>query len=531
LKRDFESLGDGPFDLLVIGGGVYGAWIAYDAALRGLSVALVERTDWAAGTSSASSKLIHGGLRYLEHRQIDLVRKTLAERRLLCRLGPHRVRPLRFLMPVYKNDRVGRVKMKAGLWLYDKLAGHDPVVGGHESVDVETALRHYDLRPEGLRGGFLFGDCQTDDARFVLEIVDGACDAGAVAVNRAEATALLWEGDRVVGATVEDAWSGKTIEVRASVTVSASGAWNAEADNVDVRLTKGVHLVMPPLPADEGLLISSDDDGRIVFVIPWYGRTLVGTTDTDFDGSPDEVCVEREDIDYLLARVNGVIAGAPWRPSDVIATFAGLRTLPVGGDLAPSAVTREWSLEEPNDRLLVPVGGKYTSARADAATAVDRVVSMLGREAFPCLTADRPFPWAPTGDYREWSVEALRVGLGLGLDEETVESCQQRHGARIEKIFERIRQSPELAQRVVPDAPFCLAEVIHAVTDEMAATLEDILRRRVPLLLVSRVSTKRLEEIAVIVGAFLGWSDARRRQETAWLQADSAGSVPAHETA
>ena len=226
MKREFEKLRTGPFDLLVIGGGIYGAWIAYDAALRGLRVAIVEKEDWAAGTSSASSKLIHGGLRYLEHRHFGLVRRALDERRRLCRLAPHRMAPLRFVLPVYEGARAGRLRLKLGLWLYDRLGGKRQPVPRHESLARADFQRDYPfIEQDRLRGGFTYGDVVTDDARYTLEIVDGAIGAGVVAVNRAEAHGLLQEFGRVAGARIEDRETGKRIEVRATVppTVPAPG--------------------------------------------------------------------------------------------------------------------------------------------------------------------------------------------------------------------------------------------------------------------------------------------------------------------
>lgn len=537
MERDFRRLAGGPFDLLVIGGGVYGSWVAYDAALRGLRVALVEKDDWAAATSSASSKLIHGGLRYLERGHFRLVRKNLDERRRLARLAPHRVRPLRFVLPVYAGERVGRRRLRLGLWIYDRLAGGNQPVAPHGFVSRDELLRSYGLRPDGLRGGFTFGDCQIDDARFALEIVDGAIRAGTVAVNKARATALLMERNAVAGAVIRDQLTGETLEVSAGVTVDCTGPWcrqlvgEASPRAPKRRLTKGVHLVMPPLPADEAFLLTTGKERRIVFLLPWYGRTLVGTTDTDFEGDPDDARVEQADVDYLLSMANRVLEGRPWKDEDVIASFVGLRTLAAKRNPSPSDVKREWRLVEPLGRLLTPIGGKYSSARSDAAVVVDRTFELLGRAAPSCATAERPFPWSPDRPYEEWSRDALLEGLAIGLDEETAETCQLRHGSRVAEVYELIRRSPVLARRVVADAPFCLAEVVHAVTGEMALTLEDVVRRRLPLLLISRLSESQLSGIAGLAGKFVGWSDLRRRREIEAVLASCGSEGVIHETA
>jgi len=520
MERDFRSLEQGPYDLLVVGGGIYGAWTAYDATLRGLRVALVEQGDWASATSSSSSKLIHGGLRYLEYGHLGLVRKTLDERRRLARLAPHRVRPLRFLLPVYRGDRVGRTRMSVGMWIYDRLAGSGQPVAPHRRLGREEVLRLAGLEPDGLKGGFLFGDCRTDDARFTLEIVDGAQRAGAVAVNRASVRELVVEGRRVLGARVEDLEGGETpIEVRAGTVVGCTGPFDLRlpagvepSRNVATRLTKGVHLVLPGLESEDALVISSNDDSRIVFLIPWYGRTLLGTTDTDYRGDPREVRVDRADVDYLLERANGVLQNDGWTRADIVGAFAGLRTLPDTGG-APSRVTREWRPSSPIAGLLLSIGGKFTSARADAVSLVDRVLRETDRPAGPSPTGDRPFPWCPAGRFDEWRDGTVRVGIGLGLDEETAANCAMRYGSRVVRLFEHLRQRQELARRIVLDAPFCLAEAVHAVRDEMATTLEDVLRRRIPLVLLCRLSDENVQEVSRLVARELGWTDERRGRE------------------
>jgi glycerol-3-phosphate dehydrogenase len=249
-----------------------------------------------------------------------------------------------------------------------------------------------------------------------------------------------------------------------------------------------------------------------VFLIPWYGRTLLGTTDTDFHADPGDVRVEPQDVEYLLERTGRVLR-RPWGPADVVAGFAGLRTLPATRDRAPSAVSREWKLLRPREGLLVPLGGKYTSARADAAAAVDLAFDLLGRERRACRTADRPFPWASAEPFEEWRAAAVRRGVDLGLDPDTARTCAERHGVRVDRLHRRIARVPALARRAVPGAPFCLAEIAHAAQDEMALTLEDILRRRVPLLLVAPPGPSLLTEIADLAGEARGWPAARRAQE------------------
>ena len=525
MRREPGRLEEGRFDLLVVGGGIYGAWAAYDAALRGLSVAIVERTDWAAGTSSASSKLIHGGLRYLEHLWLFLVRKTLAERSRLARLGPHRVRPIRFVLPVYRGDRLGKGILRAGLSLYDALAPGGGPVGAHRSLGPEEVLRACPfLRGEDLVGGFEYGDCLTDDARFTLEVVSGALAAGAVAVNHAQVTSLLQAGGRVAGARVHDEIGGREIEVRASVVLDAAGPWlatlfEAKQRRPLERASKGVHLLFPALTGERALLLTARSDGRPIFLIPWYGRTLLGTTDTEFRGRPEDARVEPEDVDYLLSEANRALGGAMLREADVLGCFAGVRTLRNGRARTSSAVSREWRVEEPVPGLLVSVGGKLTSARADAALAVDRVLRMLGRPPRPAPTAERPFPWCPREPFEEWIETATRRGVELGADPETARGAALRYGSTLADLNAILATSPELAARLDPALPFCRAEVVHAVRGEMALNLEDVLRRRIPLSILGRFNESATLEAARLVAAELGWSAERRAAEIGRLLA------------
>lgn len=531
MKRDFSSLAHPGLDLLVIGGGIYGAWTAYDAALRGLRVALIERTDWAAGTSSASSKLVHGGLRYLEQFHLGLVRGSLAERRRLTELAPHRVSPVRFVIPAYRGGRVGRLRWRLGLTLYDLLAGADQPVSPHETLAAAPLHHRFPfLRQDGLLGGFSYGDCQLDDARCTVEIVDGAVGAGVIAVNGAEATRLLRNSERIEGAVVTDRHTGAALDVRATVTMDCSGSWSpalladSPATPRETRMTKGVHLVMPPLPANEAFLLLSQVDGRVFFLIPWYGRTLLGTTDTPFSGDPGQVEVLTEDVEYLLQAANAFLS-QPWQRGDIQASYAGLRVLPNAAG-APTNVTREWSLDVPAPGLLRSVGGKFTTARADAARAVDRVMTSLGHGAGARPTGERPFPWAPPGDFGSWLQDATARGVALGLDESTAHTAALRFGSGVGALHARITTQPDLARRLDPTLPFCRAEVVHVVEQEMACTLHDVLRRRIPLLLLTSPATDVLQDAASLAGEVLGWT-AERCQEEADDVLRGAGTAPA----
>ena len=522
MRRRPEAL-DGAFDLLVVGGGIYGAWTAYDAALRGLRVALVEREDWGSGTSQSSTKLIHGGLRYLERLEIGLVRRTLGERRRLLALGPHRVRPLRFVVPVYRHARIGRLRLALGLGLYDLIAGARPRVPRHRPLSRRAVVRGWPfLEADGLRGGFAYHDAVTDDARLVLEIVDGALAAGAICVNHAEAS-LLEEDGRIVGARVTDGPTGRVHTVRASVTVNAAGPWAAHLAGMPAgatatcRLVKGVHLVLPPLPTAEALLLTARSDGRVFFAIPWYGNTLLGTTESDVSGDPSDAGVDEAAIDYLLDEANRALAGLRWTRADLRGAFAGVRALRADGSARATDTSREWTLERPAPGLLMPVGGKLTSARVEAARIVDAVMQTLGRAAGGRPTADRPLPWCPEGRFDDWLRSTVAAGRALGLDQATAHHLALRHGRRAPAVHERLRADRALAERLAPTAPFCRAEVIHAAHSEMALGLDDILRRRLPVAILARPDRAWAADAAALAGDALGWDDARRETECATL--------------
>jgi glycerol-3-phosphate dehydrogenase len=530
MKRNLEALARSrPFDLLIIGGGIYGAWAALDAARRGLEVALVEGRDWAAGTSSASSKLVHGGLRYLENWRFGLVRKSLLERQRLLRLAPHQVRPLRFVIPLYTGDRVGRRKLAAGLRLYDLLAGGRRELPPHRALGRGAVLQQAPwLATEGLIGGFDYGDGVMDDARLVMEVVAAGVDAGVVAVNHVPAERLLIHEGEVHGAIVRDGAAGggpadpssaEAIEVRASVVVNCAGPWapgllpDSARRRPLVRYNKGIHLVMPSLGSDCAMLVMARADGRPFFMIPWYGRTLLGTTDTVHRGHPDDARVEPEDVRYLLHEAERVLGDRRWTQDQVLGSFAGLRTLRNHAAATPGAISREWSLLTPLPRLLMPVGGKYTAARADAERIVDRVVALLGRGLTRGMTSRAPLPFAPTGEPGPWLAACIRDGVAAGLDAAVAEAAARRFGTRVAEIHRLAVGTPALATRIHRDLPFCLAEIVHGARHEMALTLQDLLRRRIPLLLLARPDETVLAQAAAVAGQELGWDEARRRVE------------------
>ena len=506
-----ERLGRETFDLAIIGGGINGAAIARDAAMRGLSVALIDRGDFAGATSSRSSKLIHGGLRYLPQGQFRLVYQALRERELLRRLtAPHLARPIRFLFPFYGGRRPGRFAVSAGLMLYDFIA-RTPAEERHRRVGIDDALDlEPSLRAEGLTGAALYFDGWGDDARLTLENVIDAAIHGAAVANYLAVESFARAGGRIAGAAVRDCRSDTTFDLRARQFVNAAGPWADDIrrlDDVDapprVRLTKGVHLVVAAarLPLRNALVLT-DDAGRIVFAMPHRGWQLIGTTDTDYAGDPAAVRAGDDDLDYLLGVVNAAIPGAGLGRADVAHSFAGLRALAAGDGRRPSAVPREEVIVESPSGLITVAGGKLTTHREIAARIVARLATLLGRPAGKSPTLTIPLPGA----------RALAGGADAnsrdGLSAETRAILDERYGTRAAMVGAIARRRPELAAPIAPGARAIWAEVVHAARAEMALTTADFLIRRVAMTWRNpRAARAAAPEVARMLAVELGWSE------------------------
>lgn len=515
MKRNFSALSAHHFDLLVCGGGIYGAWTAYDAALRGLRVAIVEQDDWANGTSSASSKLIHGGLRYLETFDFKLVRKALRERSLLLHNAPHRVWPLRFGVPLYAGGRIGALRLQAGLLLYDLLAGWIGRDMRHRRFSRSAFAAHFPaLSRKELRGGYTYADAQTDDARMVLELIAGALQAGAVCVNHCKLLQLVEQDGKACGALIEDQITHTRIEVSAAHIVNTSGAWEATTQKGSTwcRLTKGIHLILPTLGHDTALLLTAPADGRVFFIIPWYGRTLLGATDTDYRGDVSQAKVAAADIAYLLASANYYLK-TRWTEADVLGSYAGLRVLKKSGaNAAPSSLSRDWELQSSKNGVLHSIGGKLTSAREDAARIVDEVCARSGLNARN-TTANQMLPWTPQGDFAAWVQNATARALQSGVDAESALWLLRRHGKHALDIFSEMERKPELAARILPDLPLTLGDLLFCARHEMVMHLPDLLRRRMPLLILARLDASELQRIGKSVAPTMGWDEAALAHE------------------
>ncbi|MEW5739243.1 MAG: glycerol-3-phosphate dehydrogenase/oxidase [Myxococcota bacterium] len=526
----FQRLATEAFDVLVVGGGITGCGAARDAAARGLKVALVEKTDFGAGTSSKSSKLIHGGLRYLEHAEFGLVFESVNERKRLMALGRHLVRPLPFLVTNYKGDRRFLATLDFGLWIYDALCLFGNYKNHRTFGAAKTLAKEPKLKSEGLRGGILYYDCLTDDARLTLENALDAQSLGAVVVNHARAGQVLKDGTgRVVGLVVEDVETGKTVEVRAKVVINASGPWSDEVRALAslegiLKPTKGVHVVVDEarLPVRHALMLQSPRDKRVVFCIPWgLGRTVIGTTDTFFDGSPDRLEPTADDVDYLLETANAFFPGARLTPDDVLATWSGLRPLlkPEDETASASAVSREHIIDVQPGFVTI-AGGKLTTYRNMAAELIDACLPQLG-VATKCQTKHRPLPGAVgLTESDEQLLAAAKALEAQGLDATAALYFVETYGARAGAVLARAKEDGQAKARLDAEHPSLLAQVDEAVDVELARTLDDVLTRRIPLVLRARDQGLGVaEQVARRMASRLGWSAEETQRQLAAFRA------------
>jgi glycerol-3-phosphate dehydrogenase len=530
--------GDSPlYDLLIVGGGITGAGIARDAALRGLKVAVFEKNDWGSGTSSKSSKMIHGGLRYLEHGEVGLVFESVSERAVQMRVAPHLVRPQSFFVPIFKDSKVGLEMINLGLWIYDTLAlFRAPKL--HKTFRGARASRLVpELRRDGLKGAIEYFDCVTDDARLVLENVIDARACGAECRSYTEVIRFERNGNgRVRTVVTRDRFTGEEQSWRCRAAVVAAGPWTDEllggagltksGDRPLLRRTKGVHLVLPheKLPLTRAITIISPVDGRVMFAIPWRKRTVIGTTDTDFQGTADEVHCDAADAAYLCDSANAYFPDAKITPADIIATWAGLRPLiNEAGVSDESDVSREHEIYTRPDGVVIIAGGKLTTYRLMAKQVVRKALDWLNEhdrvDDAPRTpgTKKRPLPGAAgLEDATAEGVQALAAGLVAthDLPPDTADHLAEVYGVRATKIADRIRAERALGEPIEPGLPYVWAEVHFAVSDDLARTVDDVLSRRVPLLLVGRDQGLDVaERVADVCTGALGWSAADRERE------------------
>jgi glycerol-3-phosphate dehydrogenase len=521
-------------DVLVVGGGITGVGVALDAAARGLSVAVIDKGDFSSGTSSRSTKLVHGGIRYLSSFDFSLTRESLVERGLLLRNAPFLVQPIGFVLPLYKGARrpmgtpivppygIGMgYLLRAGLTMYDLMSGRLSI-RRHRKLPAERVSKMMPcLRTDGLTNAFLYYDGQTDDTRLTLTVLRTAAERGAMAVNYAELTGFEVRRGAIRSATLVDVLSGEKIEVPVRSVVNAAGVFAQRVEelagpsSIHISPAKGVHLTVPRDKLKMGryaAVLPETDDGRLMFLVPWGPRVTIGTTDT-IGGDVDRPAAGPEDLDYLLRHVNRYMT-CDLRPEDVISAWAGYRPLlSAKSDSVSSArLSRTHAVIDGPAGMVSIVGGKLTTYRRMAQDTMDRVDRMLGREP---RSVTRDLPLSGTEGWRDAIEQIKRDGpkLGLGLD---VVKRLAGYGAHGLAFLELVREELSLAERIVPDLPYIMAEVVYACRCEMAATLDDVLQRRTHVAIEDREHGRGAAgRVAEVMARELGWDDAEVARQIA----------------
>ncbi|WP_018133537.1 glycerol-3-phosphate dehydrogenase/oxidase [Effusibacillus pohliae] len=534
-----QEMAAGKLDLLVIGGGITGAGIVLDAASRGMRVGLVEKQDFGAGTSSRSTKLIHGGLRYLKQGEVTLVREVGREREILYRNAPHIVIPEKMLLPLVKGGTYGKLATSVGLWIYDRLAGVKPeerrVMLSKQQTEEQEPL----LRKDILKGGGLYIEYRTDDARLTVEVMKTAAAHGALCVNYAEAIRFLYTGQKLIGSQVRDQLTGEIYEVYAKQIVNAAGPWVDRLREQDgslygkrLHLTKGVHLVVPHrrLPLRQSVYFDVPD-GRMIFAIPRDGCTYIGTTDTDYQGSLEKPRVTKEDVDYLLVAVNQMFPSVHLQPEDIVSSWAGLRPLIHEDGKSPSELSRRDEIFHSPSGLITIAGGKLTGFRKMAERVVDLVAKRLteleGRQFPDCFT-DRIVlsggDFSGVGGISAFADHLMQAAGRLGLERQHVRSLVGKYGTRAADILRRLEQADDRSGD--PETILMRAELWYCMEEEMAVTLNDFLIRRTGRLLFDRASVERIGPILLeeMAEAF-NWTEQEKNERLREFQEEYEAAV------
>jgi len=534
-RESLSRFAEEVFDVLIIGGGITGAGLALDAALRGLRVALAEKRDFAAGTSSRSTKLIHGGLRYLEHFDFALVREGLRERAILARNAPRLARPFPFVIPIYENRRRNYdrpLKMRLGLLLYDLLAGRRAFARHRRLNRSEALTLAPQLDPRGLKGAFLYYDAVTNDSRLVIEVIKTARKRGAEIANYARVAGFIKNGDgKIEGARLRDELTGGEIECRARIVINATGVWMEDLIRLDgqaanglnkrLRPAKGVHLTVPAdrLRVDVAWLIPSLTSHRFYFVVPWEGRVNIGTTDTDYGGDKDHPRAEPEEVNEILGAINSYFPEARLEPSDVISSWAGLRPLITDPRAsATTEVSRKEEIIESEDGLISIGGGKLTTYRLMAERGIDLAARRLNERFNIAAGAASAKDEAIGGEIssNELTITPDLLSQTENLPLETALHLLRDYGSDYRRLVELTREDERLRGRIVEGLPQILAEVVYAARYEMALTLADVMTRRTRLtMLAGAEALNCAATVADSMASELGWSGEQTERQIA----------------
>ncbi|GAA4478534.1 glycerol-3-phosphate dehydrogenase/oxidase [Rhodococcus olei] len=517
-RKAWEQLQSEQFDVVVVGGGVVGAGAALDAATRGLKVALVEARDFASGTSSRSSKMFHGGLRYLEQLEFGLVREALRERELsLTTLAPHLVKPLEFLFPL--THRVWeRPYIAAGIFLYDQMGGAKSVPPQKHFTRSGALRRAPGLKRTALIGGIRYYDTVVDDARHTMTVARTAAHYGAVVRTSTQVVGFLREADRVSGVRVRDSEDGSTAEVRGHVVINAAGVWTDEIQALSnqrgrfrVRASKGVHIVVPRdrIVSEAAIILRTEKS--VLFVIPWGGHWIIGTTDTDWNLDLAHPAATKADIDYILGHVNKVLV-TPLTHDDIDGVYAGLRPLLAGESDETSKLSREHAVARVAPGMVAIAGGKYTTYRVMAEDAVDLAAEDIPARVAPSITEKVPLLGAD--GYFALANQTVQVGQAHGLHPYRVKHLLDRYGSLIHEVLELGSRTPELLQPLTDAPDYLQVEVVYAAAAEGALHLEDILARRMRISIeYPHRGVNCAEQVAELVAPVLGWDQARVDRE------------------
>lgn len=516
------DLGSDNFDVLVIGGGVTGVGAALDAASRGLKVALIESQDIAAGTSSRSSKLIHGGLRYLEQYDFRLVREALHERELLVStLCPHLVKPVGFLFPLTEKFKE-RTYVGAGLALYDALRGFQRALPWHKHISQKQINEIApSLRPDIIMGAIKYFDAQVDDARHTLCVARTAARHGAIIATRVRAENLIRDKRRVVGVVAKDLVSGKSLAIKATVTVMCAGIWSDELHEkfeltagYGVTMSKGVHIVLPgsAIKSNAGIILKTPVS--VLFLIPWGDKWIVGTTDTAYTGDRAEPFASREDVQYILDQANRVLT-PQLKAEEIIGVYAGLRPLVANNKASVTTkLSREHTVDRPAPGFVSIAGGKYTTYRIMGRDVIDLAINELRKLSPESVTEKLPLVGAD--GYFALVQQSERIAEESGLDLETVTHLLNRYGSMISEILELIVSQPGLAKKLHKDLPYIKAEIYYAASHEGAQTVDDVISRRTRIAFEALNHGAELaDDVAGIIAPVLGWSAKNRRESVA----------------
>jgi glycerol-3-phosphate dehydrogenase len=541
--RDPERISRKKHDLLIVGGGITGACLAWDASLRGLRVALVDQVDFAAATSSSTSKMIHGGLRYLKNGEIGLVRESLRERRILQAIAPHLVWPLRFMIPTYKTGNL-KWMIKAGMMAYHMLAfdrnrgmDADHRMPGHESLSpAEVLSREPGVDAEALTGGAVYYDGQCNPERLTLEFILGARELGATCLNYARVEAVKRDKAGDVDVDVLDRLTGRHHSVCARMVANTAGPW---ADGVDslfgtgesmtLLRSKGIHIVTRSICRDNTLVLRTRQ-GRHFFIIPWRGMSLIGTTDTSYEGALDDLSASDEDVQTFLDEINGAYPSAGLTIADVRYRYVGVRPL-VEQETQVYKASRRYEIvdhhQDGSRGLISAVGGKYTTSRNLAEKLTDRILNHLDRPAVQCLTEKRMLPGGMEGRIGEWVAQQLETHK-QALPPECLEHLLRTYGTRFEGVLERAASDPALAEPIAEGRPEIMAEVAFAIECEQALTLTDVLVRRTGIGTIGHPGDEVLDRLAALAGRLLGWDEQRLALEKARFMDKVAGLPETH---